>query len=138
MSAPQSGPSRVGWFVRLRRVEKGLSQSAAADAAGIHRNIWSNIEKATGTKQLDITRAAVERVLDWAPGSFDAIHDGAEPTPRTAPPATIEDKLRAVIVAAEDPAIDWGDEDIRRLIIKKATDELARLRGTEPDNRALG
>jgi hypothetical protein len=140
MRVPASGLPRLGWFVQQARVNKRWSQSRAAKEAGVSRPTWVAIEDATSEAQ-DTTLAGVEDALGWVRGSANAIRDGGTPT-TTRPdgePLTQEERVLATIAALNDPRIDWGDEDLRQLMLAKATGILERIRrNPERDTKALG
>lgn len=70
---------RLAVAVKSRREHLGISVSAAARAAGIHRATWTGLEAATKETERYIY-GPIERVLRWEPGSIDAIVGGGEPT----------------------------------------------------------
>lgn len=70
----------LGDRVRTERELKGLSIREAARLAGVDRGTWYGVEEATRTQQSH-KAAQMERVLGWAPGSFNRILTGFEPTP---------------------------------------------------------
>lgn len=77
---PRSPRELLGQRVRQRREDLGLSQPAAADRAGINRDTWRNMEN--GSRDIrSYNHRAVERALQWQPGSVEAILAGGEPQP---------------------------------------------------------
>lgn len=68
--------------VRRRRMQLGLSQYAAAAAAGCNRVTWGHLEKG-GRHTSEYLWSGVERALGWAGGSVAAILAGGEPAEAT-------------------------------------------------------
>lgn len=65
--------------IKQRRAQLGLSVVQAAKAAGLSRDAWYAAERAKrGTDAR--SRALIERVLRWQPGSINAILAGGAPT----------------------------------------------------------
>jgi transcriptional regulator with XRE-family HTH domain len=60
------------------RGELGLSMSAAARAAGVHRLTWRAWEKGESTPE-DYNYANIERALQWAPNTVAALIEGRRP-----------------------------------------------------------
>lgn len=87
-------------LVTARRLERQLSVSSAAKAAGISRGTWIALE--AGTRETETYNyAGIERALAWAAGSIDDILDGAQPTPLEGghpvqPGPDIEERLKAI------------------------------------------
>lgn len=79
MDAPDAH-HRLTELVKNRRKGQRLSLSAAARAAGINRDTWTDFEN--GTRRLrEYNYAGIERALDWEPGSIDSILAGGDPKP---------------------------------------------------------
>jgi transcriptional regulator with XRE-family HTH domain len=76
---PNTGQDLAG-AMTARRIELGLSQSAAARSAGVSRPTWAGWENTT--KPYDSNYAAIERVLQWERGSVSAVLAGHDPTAR--------------------------------------------------------
>lgn len=76
---PEEGREALGDAVRRERERRRLSLNRAAALAGISHMTWINVEKAAPARGL--TYRAIEEVLQWEPGSVDAILDGGDPTP---------------------------------------------------------
>lgn len=71
--------ARLGALVAARREQLRLSIPKAAEAAGIYRDTWRDLE--AGTRALrGYNHPAVETVLGWEPGSIKAVLAGDEPT----------------------------------------------------------
>lgn len=87
----------LGQVVRARREQLGLSVGAAAEKAGLSRGTWVNIES-DARKTLPHNYAAVERALNWAPGSIKGFLNGGQPTPIPDQPnlAQLEAAVRAI------------------------------------------
>lgn len=63
-----------------RRAELGLRWADVADRGGITTQTLREVR--AGARRLrGLTKAAIERALEWAPGSVDVILDGGEPQP---------------------------------------------------------
>jgi transcriptional regulator with XRE-family HTH domain len=93
---PNTGQDLAG-AITTRRVELGLSQSAAARRAGVSRPAWLGWE--TGSRPQDSNYATIERTLEWERGTVHALLTGA-PTPpvhneHSPPPAGIDPKAWA-------------------------------------------
>src|SRR5688572_10056200 len=79
MSDVDGDRERLGELVKEHRVEAGLSVSAAAKAAGIHRTTWDALEK--GDRETEsYNYGPVERVLRWRAGSIESVLRGGTPT----------------------------------------------------------
>jgi hypothetical protein len=85
---------RLGQLVLARRKELGLSIREAARRASVMRPTWTGLEQGT-RRTADYNFAAMERTLEWGPGSIesilsggDAVSIGALPGPRAAETAT--------------------------------------------------
>lgn len=131
MTADTADWVRLGRFVQQRRAAKGLSQSAAAASAGINRGVWSSIEKATGSKPYDTTIAAVERTLDWQPGSVDAVLGGGVPSLVDTDPrdATPEDHIALLHRWADsDPGLTDAQRQEFQTLIRVAEERIAKRR----------
>jgi len=71
----------LGQWMSSRREELGTSQSAAARAAKIARSTWVNWEKDNKIPER-FNYVRIETVLDWEPGSVQAVIDGQAPAVR--------------------------------------------------------
>lgn len=72
--------TRLGRYVRRRRLELGLSiDEARAAGGGMSATTWSRVEK--GLKVRDLTYGGVDQALKWITGSSDETLAGGEPTP---------------------------------------------------------
>jgi len=69
---------RLGELVLARRHELGLSLREAARRAGIMRPTWTGMEHGS-RRTAAYNFAAIERALDWRPGSIEAVLAGGEP-----------------------------------------------------------
>lgn len=119
MSAPTSGPARLGWFVKERRVNLRLSQAAAAKLAGISRPAWMNIESGGGNAY-DTTYRGVEEALAWVPGSCATVLGGGEPVEVAARPLTRAERARALIEFAQSDPTFTSEPTLARVLIEKA------------------
>lgn len=71
--------------VKRRRLERGLSQRGAADAAGVSPTTWQSLElhhKSVG----DLTKAGIARALGWPIDAIDRLLDGEDPADFEAAP----------------------------------------------------
>jgi transcriptional regulator with XRE-family HTH domain len=100
---------RLGQHVMTRRKELGLSVREAARRAGVMRATWTGLEQGS-RRTADYNFAAVERVLEWQPGSLARVAEGGDPTPvAAAPPTAVE------VSAGQEPAdagftsVLWSD-----------------------------
>lgn len=80
---------RLADTVVRRRAELNLTQADVAQRGQISIDRVQNIEGAKRTTYRLGTLAALERALEWAPGSVQAILDGDDPTPLTTPAAAL-------------------------------------------------
>jgi transcriptional regulator with XRE-family HTH domain len=71
----------LGEWISRRREELGTSQSAAARAAKIARSTWVNWEKDNKTPER-FNYVRIETILDWEPGSVQAVLEGRDPVAR--------------------------------------------------------
>lgn len=70
---------RLGQLITERRTALGLSVSAAASNAGIHRTTWTALEK--GERETEsYVFGPVERILRWRAGSIESALRGGTPT----------------------------------------------------------
>jgi transcriptional regulator with XRE-family HTH domain len=98
---------RLGELVLARRRELGFSLREAARRSGLMRPTWTGLEQGT-RRTAGYNFAAIERTLQWGPGSIDRILNGESPTPRP-PEAT---PLRAVEHSSETQpkgSVRWLD-----------------------------
>jgi transcriptional regulator with XRE-family HTH domain len=76
---PLSSHASVGTAVATRRVRLGLRQRDLAAAAGVSETTIRNIE-AGRIGGRPTKWPLVEQALRWAPGSFEALAEGRQPT----------------------------------------------------------
>lgn len=84
MEETQDSPQaweRVAVEVKRRRVQLGLTQPQVHAAGGPSVSMLSKIEGAKRTSYEDMALARLEKALQWAPGSIEAIRKGGAPTP---------------------------------------------------------
>jgi transcriptional regulator with XRE-family HTH domain len=140
MEATPENWARLSRLVQQKRASKGLSQSAAARAAGIHRGAWSAVEKAGDVKPYDTTLAAVERVLGWEPGSCVRVLGGGEPEPagQTAENSLPRAEVARILIrfARTDPKFA-RDQRIAQMLVEIA-EETLREEGEDPGASASG
>lgn len=127
----QGQRERLAHMIRVRRLERGLSASKAAQAAGIDRATWSNAE--TGTRRtLEHNYAGIERALGWMPGSIEAILSGGEPAADLSAAEDVDEELRLV---RTDPQLN---EEMRERIIALILERRERERSAAvEDTRRL-
>ena len=78
---------RLGAAVRLRRKQLKLTQADVAERGGLGVTTVRGIENNRLCQPTGSTQRALERGLEWLPGSVDAILKGGAPrTQETAPP----------------------------------------------------
>ncbi|PVC73519.1 hypothetical protein [Streptomyces sp. CS081A] len=75
MAAPDL--HRLAEYVTLRRTQLHLGVEPAARAAGISKDTWKRVETALPVR--DAKYAAIDRVLQWAPGGCMTVARGGEP-----------------------------------------------------------
>lgn len=78
---------RTAALIQERRGHLGLSQKRLAELAGVSARSIQNLESGKNWP-LAKNRPAIERALQWEPGSLDAIRNGGEPTELQQPPET--------------------------------------------------
>jgi transcriptional regulator with XRE-family HTH domain len=122
--------ARLGMLVRKRRTMLGLSVSRAARDARIGRATWTAVEEASRETE-PYNYGPIERVLDWAAGSIEAILAGGEPTlageeppPATEAEATVR-KIEEVLYFR--PITDSMRVDTIRGIVAEYRHRISRL-----------
>lgn len=76
---------RLGDEMRLRRKRLKLTQPDVAERAGLSVPTIRRIETSSGTRRLSPqVRRALERAIEWQPGSIDVVLEGGLPIPREA------------------------------------------------------
>lgn len=68
---------RLGEQVKAHRLELYPSRLAAAQAAGMSKDTWQNVEE--GGEAQDMTYRKIEKALGWAAGSWLVVADGGSP-----------------------------------------------------------
>ena len=111
--------------VSNRRVEIGLSTSAAARQAGISRATWRSLESGDEREHLSVSVArSVDRVLGWKPGSTAGAW-------RYGPDFVIElDDKRILVADLKRDSMRWD--------IGEAIEEVVRQLTMEVDNTSSG
>lgn len=129
---------RTAALIQERRGHLGLSQKRLAELAGVSARSIQNLESGKNWP-LAKNRPAIERALQWEPGSLDAIRKGGEPTelqqPSETPPVVKQPLPQPRAGGGVD---DLGElrESIRhldslpvyaqRVVLDQAVDELPR------------
>lgn len=83
--------------IQQRRAELGLSMSAAARLAEVHRLTWRAWEKGDSTPE-DYNYVKIEKAMEWQPGSVAALIQGRPPETRRALP----DPIAQIVMASEE------------------------------------
>ncbi|MFW2210297.1 helix-turn-helix transcriptional regulator [Corynebacterium sp. HMSC14H10] len=124
--------------MKQRRLALNLTQSDVAELAGVTVRTVGKLERSEATKVKALTAAGIERALQWAPGSLDAIHNGGEPTELQQPPETPPVVKQPLPQPGAGSGDDLGElrESIRhldslpvyaqRVVLDQAVDELPR------------
>lgn len=73
---------RLGRHIRRARIEQGMEQRDLADATRLSVTTVSNYERGRepARGRVPVGYYEIERALNWAPGSVDAVLAGGEPT----------------------------------------------------------
>jgi hypothetical protein len=74
---PTRDLDRLGEQVKAHRLELYPSRLAAAQAAGMSKDTWQNVEE--GGEAQDMTYRKIEKALSWAAGSCLIVADGGSP-----------------------------------------------------------
>ena len=82
----QETTRRLGQAVRAARLAAGMTQSEAAEQAGMSLMTWGSVERAT-RHPTPITLARLDWVLGWDAETASQVMAGSEPPPPPAPPA---------------------------------------------------
>lgn len=98
---------RLARLVRQQRLALGLSVRAAAKKAGVDRATWAGLEDGSRSTQ-DRHYAGIERALEWATGSIEAIL--ASPSGRPILSADQPSPAGHVAVRLDELAEEWGEE----------------------------
>lgn len=93
---------RLAQAVQTRRQELGLSIRSAADASGIARGTWTALEDGS-RRTTDNNYAAIETVLEWAPGSITRTLAGGHPTPVTPGEHALDDEVLVKVMQSNIP-----------------------------------
>lgn len=122
----QDGRRRLAEIIKTRRLERGLSTSKAAQAAGIDRATWSTAESGT-RRTSEHNWAGIERALGWRTGSIAEILQGGEPT--LADDEPVDEEIELV---RTDPKLteDMRERIIRLIIERRERDKAAALDDT--------
>jgi len=91
-----------------RRTELGLSWRQVAEAANVTVTTVNAVRRGSNDPS-PLTRRGIEKALQWAPGSIQAILDGREPAP-----AQESSGIRLVQPPADEPGDEGLDEKLDR------------------------
>lgn len=93
-SPPDTRPGVLASIIRERRLELGLSKSAAARKAGVDRGTWHDIENGTRTNMQPVTLNQIDVALDWEVGHLRRLA-----RPLDSPQDDVEEQLRRKLIA---------------------------------------
>lgn len=110
-SAERDGYERLGVFVSRARRERGLTQTELAAHAGVSINTVKNLEQGKISGRMPLHIAKIESVLEWAPGSAEAVVEGFSPTSTRAPFRPSAASRRAIQKFLETAACPPGVRD---------------------------
>lgn len=79
---------RLADALRKRRAELRLTQTAIADQAGVSLATVNQMERMQRDDFRTVTKALIEAVLRWTPGSIDRLLEGGDATPLPEPQLT--------------------------------------------------
>jgi transcriptional regulator with XRE-family HTH domain len=79
---------RLADALRKRRAELRLTQTAIADRAGVSLATVNQMERRQRDDFRTVTKALIEAVLRWTPGSIDRLLEGGDATPLPEPQLT--------------------------------------------------
>lgn len=117
--------------IRTRRIELGLSQPKAAEAAGVSITTWNGAERGRSNPQ-PLQRAAMSRLLGWSDDSIERLEAGKKPveaTPRATLPAVDPDGVVSDEFVRAVARLTERLESVERLVHQLATDALGRRAG---------
>jgi len=112
---------RLGVEVRRRRKQLNMSQPAMAERGGLSVSTIRNIENNRAGRLSRRMRQALERAVEWEPGSVDAVLAGGAATPvrkPTVPVPTTRPDQQTPAATAERFAIARALLKVRRLVIQ--------------------
>jgi len=115
---------RLGTAVAARRRHLGMSVPEAARRSGLDRETWRHLEAGTRTLR-SYNHSRVERALNWAPGSVEAILGGGDPTvtdATTADPEPERDEGERLILEAPELSAEQ-----KRLLLRRYHRQLQDL-----------
>lgn len=90
--------TRLDELMTARADQLGLKWHQIAEQAGISRDTLHRVRTGTDTVR-SLTKAAIERVLRWAPGSIDNIVNGGEPIETMSPEQAQQAATDEIILA---------------------------------------
>ncbi|GAA2092541.1 hypothetical protein GCM10009780_37320 [Actinomadura alba] len=108
-----------------RRLELGLTWDQVAALSGVHRETLRTIRRGTGDIR-SLTKSGIEKALQWAAGSIDAILAGGDPTP-IEPPREPD----------RPPAPEREMSPIERELLERIRRHEAELERLREEDRAL-
>jgi hypothetical protein len=102
-----------------RRAELGLRWADVADRGGITTQTLREVRAGT-RRPRGLTKAAIERALEWTPGSVDAALEGGEPAPVVTDPRegdpTPEQAVSTLLENIVKVRRSFGDDAARAFI----------------------
>lgn len=118
-------PHRLDRIMNVRRLDLDLDWKDVADAAGIAIQTLDAVRKGKN-RPTERTQRRIERALQWAPGSIDAVLAGGDPTP-------IDDGHQPDLHAvpnADDERLDRLEEELRAVValLQRIEEGLAEVR----------
>lgn len=105
---------RLGAEVRLRRKQLKMSQPEMAERGGLSVSTIRNIETNRAGRLSPRMRQALERAIDWEPGSIEAVLAGQPATPVRKPAVPIPNTLPDL----HSPAVTAERFSSARLLLK--------------------
>src|SRR5690349_24313752 len=111
--------ARLAGAIETARDELGMTQVALAEAAGVSESTIQNLESGKDRKRFPTSLPKVERGLQWASGSGEAVLLGGDPTPlaseEVAPSDALNLPLRIQQELAEGSLVDTTVLDLTPL-----------------------
>lgn len=135
MAVPQPDWQRLASAIVARRAELGMTQVGVATAGGISLDRIQALEGAKRTSYRKNTLAALERALQWEPGSVQAVLAGGDPLPLSGVQAKMALTRDLVLQALNQ----LPTSDLRELVATSLRDHEAEagMAGGQPDDPHL-